>query len=133
MGELDEIRELLLKVIERLDSLEKRLNKLEVEEKVIESYKSLLRSYTAVLGSVARIERLAQQVVDDIDKAIVRTLASRGPMNISQITEEVRRVRGSASRRIVAKRLLALERKGIVERISGEGRGKVYRLKPNVY
>ncbi len=133
MGELDEIRELLLKVIDRLDSLEKRLNKLEADEKLIESYKSLLRSYATVLGSVARIERLAQHVVNDIDRAIVRSLASKGPMNISQITEEVKRIRGSASRRIISKRLLALERKGLVERVSGGGRGKVYKLRSEVY
>ncbi len=132
MGDLDEIRELLLRVIDRLDRLEKRINELEAEERVIGGYKSLLRSYAAILGSVAKIEKLAQHLVNDIDKAIVRSLAAKGPMNISQITEEVRKLRGSASRRIIAKRLSSLERKGVVERISGEGRGKVYRLKPGI-
>jgi len=130
MGELDEIRELLLRVLERLDRLERRLDSVEVDSRMLEAYKSLLRAYASVLGSVARVERLALMVSGDLDRSIVRVLASKGAMNISQVTEEVRKVRGTASRRIIAERLRRLAEEGIVERICG--RGKVYRLKSKV-
>ncbi len=93
-------------------------------------YKSLLRAYASILGSVARVERLAQLVTDDIDKNIIRALATKGPLNISQLTEEVRKLRGSASRRIISERLKVLEKRGLVERVNG--RGKVYRVKPSI-
>ncbi len=131
MDELREIRKLLLEVMKKLERLENRIERLESESGLIEGYKSLLRAYVQILGSVAKVERLTQLVVDDIDKSIVRALATNGPMNISQITEEVRKQRGTASRRIVAKRLIHLERKGIVEKVD-QGRGKVYRLKPRL-
>ncbi|HDI73501.1 MAG TPA: hypothetical protein ENF57_00645, partial [Candidatus Korarchaeota archaeon] len=63
----------------------------------------------------------------DLDRSIIRVLANSGPMNISQVTEEVKRLRGSASRRIIAERLRRLAKKGIVERV--KGKGKVYRLR----
>ena len=131
MDELEEIRKLLLEVVNKLERLEDRIDRLEGESGIIESYKSLLRAYVQILGSIAKVERLTQLVADDIDKSIVRALAANGPMNISQITEEVRKQRGTASRRIVAKRLTYLERRGIVEKVDG-GRGKVYRLKPRL-
>jgi len=131
MGELEEIRELLLRVLERLDNLERRIGFVEsgsrLDSKIIEMYRSLLRAYASVLGSVARVERMAQLVSSDLDRSIIRVLANSGPMNISQVTEEVKRLRGSASRRIIAERLRRLAKKGIVERV--KGKGKVYRLR----
>lgn len=127
MGELDEIKELLHQVIERLDRLEGRIEIAEADFKALEKYKALLRSYASILGSAARIERLAQVVTGDIDKSIIRVLAHKGPLNISQLTEEVRKLRGSASRRITAGRLRKLEARGIVRRV--RGRGKVYELR----
>ncbi len=127
MDELEEIKELLLKILKRLDSLEQRLSSVEEDSHVLDMYRSLLKAYASVLGSVARIERMAQLVTSEIDRSIIRALASRGPLNISQLTEEVRRIRGTASRRVVAKRIRKLAEKGIVERANG--RGKTYRLK----
>ncbi len=127
MDELDEIKELLLKVLERLDALEQRLNLVEEDSRILDMYRSLLRAYASILGSTARLERMVQLVSSEIDRSIVRALASKGPLNISQLTEEVRKIRGSASRRIIAERIKKLEDKGIVERI--KGRGKTYRLK----
>ncbi len=127
MGELDEIKELLFKIIERLDRLESRMRSAEDDLRSLEMYKSLLRAYASILGSVARVERMAQLVTSDIDRNIIRALAAKGPLNISQLTEEVRKLRGSASRRVISERLKALEEKGLVERVNG--RGKVYRVK----
>ena len=130
MGELDEIKELLFRIIERLDRLEDRMESAEADLRSLEMYKSLLRAYASILGSVARVERMAQLVTDDIDKSIIRALATKGPLNISQLTEEVRKLRGSASRRIISERLRILEERGLVERVNG--RGKVYRIKPSI-
>ena len=130
MGELDEIKELLFRIIERLDRLEDRMESAEADLRSLEMYKSLLRAYASILGSVARVERMAQLVTDDIDKSIIRALATKGPLNISQLTEEVRKQRGSASRRIISGRLRALVERGLVERVNG--RGKVYRVRPGI-
>ncbi|MDK2373400.1 MAG: hypothetical protein QI197_08505 [Candidatus Korarchaeota archaeon] len=130
MGELDEIKELLFKIIERLDRLEIRMESAEADLRSLEVYKSLLRAYASILGSVAKVERMAQLVTGDIDRSIIRALATKGPLNISQLTEEVRKLRGSASRRIISERLRILEEKGFVERV--DGRGKVYRVKLGV-
>ncbi len=127
MDELEEIKELLLKILKRLDSLEQRLSSVEEDSHVLDMYRSLLKAYASVLGSVARIERMAQLVTSEMDRSIVKALASRGPLNISQLTEEVRRIRGTASRRVIAERVRKLAEKGIVERVNG--RGKTYRLK----
>ncbi len=130
MGELDEIKELLFRIIERLDRLEDRMKSAKADLRSLEMYKSLLRAYASILGSVARVERMAQLVTDDIDKSIVRALATKGPLNISQLTEEVRKQRGSASRRMISGRLRALVERGLVERVNG--RGKVYRVRPGI-
>jgi DNA-binding HxlR family transcriptional regulator len=52
----------------------------------------------------------------------VRVLSDGEPRNISEITEEVKRMRGKSSRRIVAERLNAMCNMGILERVSGKGK-----------
>jgi len=63
---------------------------------------------------------------DEISRTIVISLALRGPLNISQITEIVRAERGRASRRIVRERLKRLEAQRVV--LSEKGWGHVYKL-----
>ncbi|MHA1302780.1 MAG: hypothetical protein ACTSQE_06020 [Candidatus Heimdallarchaeaceae archaeon] len=66
---------------------------------------------------------------DDISKAIIKALERKEQLNLSQLTEEVRKERGSASRRIVRERVEKLISDGIVEEID-EGFGRQIRLVP---
>ncbi|MEM1866956.1 MAG: hypothetical protein QXN43_04390, partial [Zestosphaera sp.] len=54
--------------------------------------------------------------VDPITKAVLEVLASsEGGISISELTRRVRKVRGTASRRIVTERIKLLESKGLVQ------------------
>lgn len=124
MDEIEEIRKMFRMLMERMDRLESRY---EEERRIIETYKSLLNVYASILGRIANLERLARLFSSDLDRAIVKVLSDGEPRNISEITFEVKRLRGKASRRIIAERLRSLSQRGILERV--EGKGKVYRLK----
>ena len=62
---------------------------------------------------------------DDVSRIILNSLALKGPMNISQMTREVERERGTASRVTVRKRVQDLLEEGAIEK----GDGFEYRLK----
>jgi hypothetical protein len=62
---------------------------------------------------------------DEVSRIILNSLALRGPMNISQMTREVERERGTASRVTVRKRVQDLLEEGAIEK----GDGFEYRLK----
>ena len=68
-------------------------------------------------------------VRDRIAQDALETLFEKDGQNITQITENIRRRRGSASRRIVAAKLDALERKGLVVQKPGAGRSKRFFIK----
>ena len=60
---------------------------------------------------------------DDISKAIISSLERKERLNISQLTEQVRKERGSASRRIVRERVDKLIEEGIIQEVeTGYGR-----------
>ena len=61
---------------------------------------------------------------DEVSRIILNSLALRGPMNISQMTREVERERGTASRVTVRKRVQDLLEEGVIEK----GEGFEYRL-----
>ncbi|MEM1984166.1 MAG: hypothetical protein QXO55_01140 [Candidatus Korarchaeum sp.] len=127
MGEIEEVKRMILILMDKLDKLESRISKYEEDKKIIETYRSLLNIYASVLGRVANLERLAYLLSSDLDRAIVRVLSDGEPRNISEITSEVKKLRGKASRRIIADRLRVLSQRGILDRV--EGKGKVYLLK----
>jgi len=56
---------------------------------------------------------------DEVSRIILNALALKGPMNISQLTREVARERGSASRVTVRKRINMLLDVGVVEKDEG--------------
>jgi len=55
------------------------------------------------------------EVKDPISKEIVRVLMNRSEQNISQITELIRSKRGTASRRIIRKKIQELTEKNIIQ------------------
>src|SRR2546422_2678193 len=75
------------------------------------------RGYFRILDLYAKYGKVSPDLVipglkDDISRHIVVALFDRPDRNISQITEAVKRKRGTASRRIVRERLEDLERQG---------------------
>ena len=62
---------------------------------------------------------------DEVSRIILNSLALKGPMNISQMTREVERERGTASRVTVRKRVQDLFEEEAIEK----GEGYEYRLK----
>ena len=69
------------------------------------------------------LERFPALKYDEISKAIIYSLERKERLNISQLTEQVRKERGTASRRIVRERVDVLIEKGIIQEVeTGYGR-----------
>ncbi len=138
-GERHGLLDRLMRIEREIRAVEKRLATI---EKLLEGdpeARAIVLLYMKIVGlhraSVDRIatalqaQRLLTQagVIDDIARDVIEVLAVRGPMNISELTRELRRIRGSASRRIIAQRLRMLEDLGVVRRLPG-GKGRRYEL-----
>src|SRR3989454_5024563 len=94
------------------------------------------RGYFRILGLYTKYGTVSPDLVipglkDDISRHIVVALFDRPDRNISQITEAVKRKRGTASRRIVRERLEDLERQGIVVATPGS-RTRTFRVAAEV-
>ncbi|MCE7741583.1 MAG: hypothetical protein GOP50_03925 [Candidatus Heimdallarchaeota archaeon] len=64
---------------------------------------------------------------DTISESVISSLERKGRLNISQLTDEVRKERGSASRRIVRERVDKLIEKGLIFEVD-EGYGRQLEL-----
>jgi len=127
----------------QIKSLHEKMGNLEdAMTKVSEPYSQLLEymdrfqkissSYFRMLGLYQRHgaispDLLIPNVKDSISRDIVKVLFERDGQNISQITDKLKDMRGTASRRIVRERLKGLEEKGVV-RSKGSSRSKEYWL-----
>lgn len=118
----------------RMEQLEKAMDRLSRPYGQLVGYlerlEEISRSYFRLLDLLQRYGSLTPELAipelrDPISKEIVRALFEKGGRNISQLTEALRKGRGTASRRIVRERLRRLEEDGIVVSRRG-GRGKVY-------
>ena len=84
-------------------------------------YGEPLRTLNRIVSAKKLIE--STSVKDEINKIIVNYLALKGPKNISELTREIKRQRGKASRTTVRNRIKYLiETKALVKD------GKRYRL-----
>ncbi len=54
--------------------------------------------------------------------SIIQSLSVKDRMNISELTRSVRRIRGTASRRIIINRIKKLERMGLVKVVRKKSR-----------
>jgi len=132
-GDLRELSEKLELVMRRLDYLEAILTEsrkypelahLMGDLKVGAAlYGEPLKLIQRLLSVRRHLERSAASR-DEVSRIILNALALRGPMNISQLTREVAREKGSASRVTVRKRVQGLLDEGVVEK----GEGFEYRL-----
>ncbi len=76
-------------------------------------------------------DSLFSEIKDPIEKSIIQVLTQKKDLNISQITENVRSKRGTASRRIIRKKIQKLKEKNMVESHQ-TGSRTVYRLTDEV-
>jgi len=121
---------------EELEALGNRLNKLEtiLDEisKPLERYRDLTSSYFKLLNlysehGVISPELIVPEVKDPISKDIINVLFRKSDQNISQITESLKKMRGTASRRIVRQKLHELEGQGYVLK-EGSSRQQKYSI-----
>lgn len=109
-----------------MNNIERRIERIEelisryLENEYLEYLRHILASYLRLINIYLEYGRISPTVIfpeikDPISRDIVEILFSSGPLNISQITEEMKKLRGKASRRIVRERLAELVESGIVE------------------
>ncbi len=125
MGEDEEedIRKEIKELSEKIDRLEETLSKISKPYSDIVGYmsqfQSISKGYFRLLDLYDKHGSLSPEIIipglkDPISKDIVVILFNKKEQNISQITEELKKRRGTASRRIVRERLKALEEKNVV-------------------
>lgn len=132
----EELERQIKDLADKMDNLEDSIGK------VAEPYSQLLEfmdrfqmissSYFRMLGLYQRHGAISPDLLipgmkDSIAKDIVKALFERDGQNISQITDKLKEMRGTSSRRIVRERLKELERKGVV-RSEGSPRSRQYWL-----
>ena len=127
---LDRLEELLRLVLARLEALEELLGGL--EEAAARAVRISLLSGAPVAEAVEQALRVLEAArllgrVDPITEALLEALSGCEWLSVSEAARRVRRLRGTASREAVRKRLRMLVERGVVERL-GEGTAARYRL-----
>ena len=136
---LDEMEDKLNYVILQINSLKQRvsdsnpeltqlLNLLQIYTNTLE----LTKSPIAMLGKTYSIkdkiiDRFPSLKHDNISETIITVLARKEQLNLSQLTEEVRKERGTSSRRIVRERVAKLLELGVIEEVN-QGFGRNIKL-----
>ncbi len=133
--------------MEKMDKLSKRIEELQKRLETIEEIIPLaselvnlsnkfnipLNLYSNQLKQMVLLNSIKDSVPeiekDDISKSIIQSLIEKSELNISQISERVKSLRGKASRRIISERLKNLEELGIVEMFEGQNNEKIFRLR----
>ena len=132
--DLKALNEKLERMMQRLDYLEAILTESRQYPEIAQLmgdlkvgaalYGEPLKLIQRLLGVRRHLERTPESR-DEVSRIILNALALKGPMNISQMTREVERERGSASRITVRKRVRSMTEEGVLEK----GEGFEYRLK----
>lgn len=118
---------------ERIDELESML------KTILQPFQEMRKTTTNYIRIIGLLlehggltpDTLLAEIKDPIEKTIIQVLTQKNDLNISQITENVRSKRGTASRRIIRNKLKNLEQKKIVESYQQSSR-VVYRLTDEV-
>lgn len=130
MESLDEINKKLDILISKIEILEKAIN-LETAPLLSSTLKTL-KLETAVASKILQgyttMEEYRKLSRDDITLAIISSLERNRVLNILQLTDEVKKLRGKSSRRIIRKKLEELAQKNIVEEVADQ-RGRGFALK----
>ena len=135
MGEdkLRRVEEMLNKLYVRLERIESLILNI-YPNPVVEVALELTLTYTIPVHKVVKAAHRVLEIEkrlgsgDPIARAIIEVLAVSGkPLSISEMTREVRRLRGSASRRIISERVNRLAKANVL-RIKPVGRKKLIKL-----
>jgi hypothetical protein len=124
--DLKELNEKLGIMMKRLDYREVLLTQnQEYPElsRVMSTLKVGTSLYSEPLKLIQRLKR-SDERHDEISRIIMNVLAVKGPQNISGLTSEVQRERGTGIQVTVRKKILALVEEGVVEKREGHS----YRL-----
>ena len=108
----EQVKELNARIAELEAQIALLLNPVQEMQKTSAKYLKIVE--TALRRGGVSPDMLVPEVKDPISKDIICVLVDKGYQNISQITEGLRKRRGSASRRIVREKVQALERQGVV-------------------
>ncbi|MEM2930129.1 MAG: hypothetical protein QW797_04660 [Thermoproteota archaeon] len=124
----------------RIDELVRKINLLEEElRKEKELNRDILREL-AVVRSILTLSSDAYKTSKKISllsgslragplaRDITEILMTEGPLNISQLTNLLREIRGRASRKTVARKLRELMELGIVDTIEGRKSEKLFKV-----
>jgi hypothetical protein len=132
----EDLQDQIKALAEKMDNVEDSLSKVAQPYgqllDYIERFQKISSSYFKMLGLYQRYgaispDLLIPGVKDSISRDIVKVLFERDGQNISQITDKLKDMRGTSSRRIVRERLKELEEKGVV-RAKGSPKSKDYWL-----
>lgn len=112
----EDLKEEVQKLSARIGELEGLLRQL---REPFGQLQDISRNYFRLIELYMRFGEISPEstvpgLKDPISRDIVNALFQRSGQNISELTDAVRRRRGSASRRIVRQRLAELEKEGIV-------------------
>ncbi len=95
---------------------------------------SVPRRLIGLIGMIKKVytDLKSLGMMDDISRVIIGVLAAKGEMCVSELEREVRRVRGSASRRIIYDRLRLFEGYGVL-RTRREGNRRLVSLEEKYF
>jgi len=116
-----EIKELQARIKELEGMLAMALKPLQQVQHSTQHYVKLMRLLLEHGGLTPEV--VLPDVKDSISKDIVRVLLERPHQNLSQITEQVRSKRGTASRRIIRRKVQDLVDRQIIEK---QQKGSLY-------
>jgi len=126
--ELRELNEKLGVMMKRLDYMENLMTQnQEYSEaaRVIGGLKMGTSLYSEPLKLIQRLMNVQKRLKwseeprDEISRIILNVLAIHGPQNVSSLTREVQRERGTGSRVTIRKKLLELIDEGLIEKAEG--------------
>ncbi len=109
-----------------MEDIERRIEKIEelisryLDNEYLQYLRHILASYMRLINIYMEHGKISPSIIfpevkDPISREIIEILFSYGKLNTSRIAKELRKTRGTASRRIVREKLNKLVEKGIVE------------------
>jgi DNA-binding transcriptional ArsR family regulator len=132
----EDLRKEIKELSEKMERLEKTLKEISTPYSQVvgymERFQEISKGYFKLLELYERHGAVSPEVLlpglkDPISVEIIKILFDAKERNISEMTRDLKRRRGSASRRIVRERLQILEEKGAIECVS-TGKSKKYRI-----